>query len=195
MGTRSNFNEILFFVIVACSLTFSFAQELPKKIDGYKVHSEIIRISNDEDQAKARAKIIVCEPTVSDISLSGITLNIAGELQEAGLDGQIEHLKFRDFSVNGISVAVEPINVSFILKKEGTTSLPVPATVFLSTPNILNAAWKEATASSGKWDVAGRVFVFGRFKKFGFSFKRVVPVDVRLTMPNPLAQLQKDFAF
>jgi hypothetical protein len=36
------------------------------------------------------------------------------------------------------------------------------------------------------WPVTGRVYVFGRFKKFLFSFKRVVPVELSLTLPNPL---------
>ncbi len=66
--------------------------------------------------------------------------------------------------------------------------MPAPATVFLPTSNILNAAWKEITASKSDWNVTGRVFVFGKFKKFGFTFKRVIPVDVRLTIKNPLAE-------
>jgi len=42
--------------------------------------------------------------------------------------------------------------------------------------------WKET------WPVTGRVYVFGKFKKSLFSFKRCVPVELDLTMRNPLRE-------
>ena len=37
-----------------------------------------------------------------------------------------------------------------------------------------------------KWSVTGTVFVFGKFKKYGINFKRVVPIKIDLTIANPL---------
>ena len=48
--------------------------------------------------------------------------------------------------------------------------------------------WRE---SKETWPVTGRVYVFGHFKKFLFKFKRVVPVELNLSLPNPLKDKQK----
>ena len=164
-------------------------QELPNKIRGYKVHNEVVILQSDgKKDNDGRPYIVVGSPTISDVSLGGVTLAIVGELQTAGYDGRVEMMSFRDFRVNDVPVEVEEFNTPFTVSKKGKTVLPAPATVFLPTSNILNAAWKEITASKSYWNVTGRVFVFGKFKKFGFTFKRVIPVDVRLTIKNPLAE-------
>jgi len=36
------------------------------------------------------------------------------------------------------------------------------------------------------WPVTGVAYVFGRFKKSLFKFKRVVPVELELQIRNPL---------
>lgn len=170
------------------------AQELPGKIRGYKVHDEIINLANDGSKTVDKPYVVVGTPTVSDVSLGGVTLAILGELEEAGFDGRVEMMTFRDFHVNGVSVEVSEFNTPFTVKKRGKTTLPAPATVFLPTTNILNAALKEVTDSKTDWTVTGRVFVFGKFKKFGFSFKRVIPVDVNLTIKNPLLGFRREMA-
>lgn len=174
------------------SLAFSIsAQELPGKIRGYKVHDEKIKLTNSGPKQVDKPYVTVASPTVSDVSLGGVTLAIIGELEEAGFNGRVEMMTFHDFRVNGVSVEVSEFNTPFTVNKSGKTALPTPATVFLPTTNILNAAWKEATDSKENWTVTGRVFVFGKFKKFGFSFKRAIPVDVRLTIKNPLMEYRK----
>jgi hypothetical protein len=47
--------------------------------------------------------------------------------------------------------------------------------------------WNDAKAL---WPVTGRVYVFGQFKKFIFKFKRVVPVELSLSLPNPLLKMK-----
>lgn len=181
---------ILLFVAVLALTLSTHAQELPDKIRGYKVHGEIIKLANDGSRKVDKPYITVGAPTVSDVSFSGVTLAIIGELEEAGYDGRVELMTFRDFRVNGVAVEVSEFDKPFTVKKRGKTTLPAPATVFLPTTNILNAAWKEATDSKPEWTVTGRVFVFGRFKKLGFTFKRVIPVDVNLTIKNPLLEFR-----
>ena len=41
--------------------------------------------------------------------------------------------------------------------------------------------------SQAEWTVSGRVFVFGRFRRFGIYHKRVVPVDFQIKIKNPLS--------
>jgi hypothetical protein len=36
------------------------------------------------------------------------------------------------------------------------------------------------------WPIKGQAYVFGRFKKFLFKFKRVIPVELNLSFRNPL---------
>lgn len=67
-------------------------------------------------------------------------------------------MTFHDFLVNGVAVEVSEFNTPFTVKKSGKTSLPTPATVFLPTTNILNAAWKAITNSKVNWNVTGRAW-------------------------------------
>lgn len=181
---------ILLAVTVSMALSVA-SQQLPDKIRGYKVHDEKINLTNDGPKQIDKPYVTVGTPTVSDVSLGGVTLAIIGELEEAGFNGRVEMMTFHDFRVNGVSVEVSEFNTPFTVNKSGKTALPTPATVFLPTTNILNAAWKEVTGSKENWIVTGRVFVFGKFKKFGFNFKRVVPVDVNLTIKNPLLEFRQ----
>ncbi len=183
----------LLLIATLLGLTFAAAaQDLPGKIRGYKVHGEVIKVTNIGKPDPEKPYVTVGTPTVSDVSLSGVTLAIIGELAEAGHDGRVEMMMFRDFRVNGVEVDVAEYSTPFDVKKTGKTSLPGPATVFLPTTRILNAAWKEITESKQDWTVTGRVLVFGRFKKFGFTFKRVIPVDVNLTIKNPLLEFRRE---
>ena len=42
------------------------------------------------------------------------------------------------------------------------------------------------TDTRTEWIVTGRVFVFGKFRRYGLYHKRVVPIDLNLTIKNPL---------
>jgi hypothetical protein len=55
-------------------------------------------------------------------------------------------------------------------------------------PSALLAALGEWTESKDAWPVTGRIYAFGKFKKGLFSFKRCVPVEMDLTMRNPLRE-------
>jgi hypothetical protein len=48
----------------------------------------------------------------------------------------------------------------------------------------------EWNDSKPVWPVTGRVYVFGQYKKFLFKFKRVVPVELSLTLKNPLLKIK-----
>ena len=159
--------------------------DLPKKIRGYKVHSESLKLTN-EPAVAGKPYVVVGKLSVSDISITGITLAVTAELRSAGYEGRVDMLSFRDFTVNGFPVEVRDVESPFNVEKTGTTALPGPATIFVPTSKALRAAWSEVTNSKEEWAVNGRILVFGKFKKFGFNFKRVVPVEVQLRIVNPL---------
>lgn len=179
-------------VLIALLSISGFAQDLPDKIDGYPIHKAAITLKGGGSAPSERPYLVVGTPTVSDVSLGGITLAILGNLEAAGYDGLVHRMSFREFRVNGIEVKVEDFNTPFKVNKRGPTILPAPATVFLPTSNVLNAAWKEITDSKEDWLVTGTVIVFGKFKKFGFSFKRAIPVKIDLTIKNPLLEFRKN---
>jgi hypothetical protein len=48
------------------------------------------------------------------------------------------------------------------------------------------AALGEWTDSKETWRITGLVYVFGKYKKFLFPFKRAIPVELDLMIHNPL---------
>lgn len=181
----------VFVAIILAAATFVNSQDLPRSIRGYKIHGEIIKLKSKAPGPAEGPYVVVGRPRVSDISLGGVTLTITGELGDAGHEGRVEMLTFRDFRINGMSVDVAEYNTPFDLKKRGRVALPAGADVFLPATMILNAGWNELTGSKKEWPVTGRVFVFGKFRKFGFSFKRVILIDIDLTIENPLVEYRE----
>lgn len=173
--------------LVFCSA--GFAQELPKSIRGYKVHRADVAVhtSPQTSPTGSNAIVTVGEPTLTDISITGISIEFPARISGVPESGRVDFLTFHDFRLNGLKVDVEEYRTSFSFKKYQEIVLPKPATLFIGSGQVLNAAWKEFSGSDEDWLVTGRVFVFGRFKKFGFEFKRVIPIDISLKIRNPLA--------
>ena len=178
-----------------CGLFFTFnlkAQNLPDEIRGYKVHEAKISVTNKtdliekKDNSEAFARLT--EPELTDTSLSGLTFEISAEIDPLGYKGKVDFLTFHDFKVNGLDVEIGDYMSSFEFKKNSAIALPTPIKVFLGRNQILKGALGEVRDSKEFWTVTGTVFVFGRFKKWGFNAKRVVPVEVNVQIKNPLRQ-------
>lgn len=163
-------------------------QHLPEKIRGYKVYQAEISVTNINSEIKAESEIFVKvgEPELTGVSLTGITLEISAEILSAQQSGTIDFLAFRDFRVNDLAIEIEEYKESFSFKRNQPTHLPKPVKIFLGARQTLRGAFEEINRSKDEWQVTGRVFVFGRFKKFGFAFKRVVPVAIDIRVKNPL---------
>ena len=181
---------ISIFLVTAVTAAVS-AQELPAKIRGYKVEKANIRVaaSTAKNSSESDAVIKVYDPEVDSLGLSGIGLSIGGEITSAGQSGTVEMLSFRDFRINGIRVEVEEYTHPFNFRAGEKVLLPFPVKIFVSNTGIARAALKELLDSKKLWVVTGKVLVFGRFKKYGFSFKRVVPVDLSIEVENPARSL------
>lgn len=186
---RFLFRIFTLFILLAASAAL-FGQDLPDKIQGYKVHPTIVSVENSElsisRKTNNEASISIGDPELVDVSLSGVTLSVSAAITALSQSGKVDFLTFHDFRVNGIPVEIEKYDESFSFKKNEPVNLPKPATLFLPSGGILNAVWKEVKGSKEVWTVTGRIFAFGKFRKMGFSFKRVVPIDLKLTVKNPL---------
>ena len=79
---KSNFFIIAFIVIFS---SFVFPQNYPKKIRGYKVYQTNISIRTGRENTSVKkgseAVVKLGEPELSDISLTGITLEISAAIE------------------------------------------------------------------------------------------------------------------
>ncbi len=184
---------LLFFLLFG-SFVHSAAQDrLPSKIRGYKVHSEILEIASDrssladpsEPDVAAPANVFISDPEILDLSLTGVGLSFPVEVLSRDQSGKVDFLSFHEVRVNGIAVELPDYTHKFKFEKGETVKLPEPAEVLIPTSGLVRAAWQEIRETKDTWTVTGRVFVFGKFRKFGFHHKRVVPVDFEIVIDNP----------
>jgi hypothetical protein len=179
-------------LIVLVLASISSSQDLPSSIRGYKVHRiklEVRTASGERRPDDKRASVKVGEPRVVNAGLNGITFEATAEITGLDQNGQVDFLTFKDVVVNGIPLTISDYEHPFGLTKSAAITLPMPVRGTVSSVNIAKAAFQEATASRDKWRVTGTVFVFGRFRKMGFTFRRVIPVAITLSIPNPLKTL------
>ncbi|HYY58636.1 MAG TPA: hypothetical protein VE842_14985 [Pyrinomonadaceae bacterium] len=181
------------------------ARTFPKEIRGYKVERARVEIKKSKDE-KGRARstdaatttttadpdalIQFGEPRIAQMTPLGITMEVPVTVAAVKQGGRVDFLTFEDMVVNGTPVTIEDYMLPFDLPNKRAVLLPAPVRVFISAPRALLGALGEWNDSKQEWPVTGRVYVFGRFKKFLFSFKRVVPVELSATLPNPLKNRQ-----
>ena len=186
-------------VLLISSLAFaqhgsSHARDYPKEIRGYKVERAEVELKRpraaDEDRANGTAQepslITLGEPRVTSISPLGVYLEVPVTVAAVKQGGRVDFLTFEDMVVNGTPVTINEYQHSFELPNDRAVTLPNPVTLYISTPRALFGALGEWSRPKEVWPVTGRVYVFGRFKKFFFTFKRVVPVELALSFRNPL---------
>lgn len=170
-------------------------QTYPKEIRGYKIERAKVEIKRQKDADDARkangaddadALIQVGEPRVVRVTPLGLTLEVPITVAPVKQGGRVDFLTFEEMSVNGTPVTVEEYQHPFDLPNKEALVLPQPVRLFISAPRLLLGAIDEWGNSKEMWPVTGRVYVFGRFKKFLFKFKRAVPIELSLSLSNPL---------
>ena len=173
----------LLLLIFSCA---SLAQDYPDRIRGYKVHKAEIAVNDPDSKSKFSVEAEFEEPRVESVGLGGLDVVFESSFVVRGKSGKVDFITFEDFTVNGISVSVEDYEKSFKFKKNKSVKLEDPVRLRISPLQTLKAAYRELRRSKDKWRVRGKVFVFGKFRKFGFKFKRVVPVEVDFEIDNPV---------
>ncbi len=176
-----------FAVIVLVTLAV-VGQQLPSKIRGYKVYNAKVSVAENDRKAASGVDAVIKlgDPEVESVGLAGVGLTVAGDMTSIGQTGTVDFLSFRDFRINGIPVEIEEYDHPFAFKERETTALPYPIKVTISPKSVAKAAFREVIESKEKWAVTGKVLVFGRFRKYGFTFKRVVPVSINIEIANPV---------
>lgn len=181
---------LLLIIFASAAIT----QELPREIRGYKVHKAIVKVGSDgpkdkgssEDRLTADAAVSVSRPRVADIGLFGVVLEMTAKVYPPKQRGRIDLLAFHGFTANGIPMELDEYRQPFELRGRSNEPLALTLRARIRNTDILRAAYRELIDSKDEWRIRGRVFVFGRFKRFGLTFKRVIPVDLDLSFPNPL---------
>lgn len=178
------------------------SRSYPDNIRGYKVERTVVEIKKPENKNQANdgettssdadvdQLITFGQPSIARMTPLGVTFEVPIVVAPVKQNGKVDFLVFEDMDVNGHSVQIADYNHSFDLPNKQSLTLHDPLRIYIYTPSAMLAALGEWTDSKDTWPVTGRVYVFGKFKKkvlgISASFKRVVPVELNLTMKNPL---------
>ncbi len=185
----------------------------PKEIRGYKIERTAIEIKRPESkngktgksqtnqsasggngQTEAQnvsdsdvdALIQFGKPQLARVTPLGITFKVPIVVAPIAQKGRVDFLMFEDMTVNDTSVQIDEYHRAFDLPNKNPSTLRDPLSFYIYLPSAVLAAIGDWRDSKETWPVTGRVYVFGKFKKGLFSFKRCVPVELNLTMRNPL---------
>jgi hypothetical protein len=192
---------ILFWPAVLCPSTLAQKPSYPKKIHGYKVERAVVEVKKQQKKSKdttadqqagseseTDAFIRFGDAQLARLTPLGITLEIPIVVAPVQQKGRVDFLTFEDMVVNDIPVQIDEYHRSFDLPNKEELTLREPVKFYIYLPNAVLAAIDEWSNSKERWLVTGRVYVFGNFKKSIFSFKRCIPVELSITMRNPLRE-------
>jgi hypothetical protein len=203
---------VLMFV---CGATTALLQirTYPKEIRGYKVERTVVDVKKPEAKSGKTADdqsprennnsdgqtnadpdseshvdelIQLGKPQLARVTPLGITFEVPIVVSAVKQSGHVDFLVFEDMVVNGTSVDIDEYHHSFDLPNKQPLTLREPLRFYIYLPSALLAALGDWSDTKETWPVTGQVYVFGKFKKGIFSFKRVVPVELNLSMGNPL---------
>jgi hypothetical protein len=176
----------------------------PKEIRGYKVERAAVelkenKIQNAKSSGDSSTKqqtangqsgqlIQLGSPRVASVTPLGISLEIPAVVSPVKQKGRVDFLVFEKMKVNGTSVEIDEYHRAFDLPNKKPLTLKEPLRFYVYLPNAILAAIDELSSSVKKWPITGVIYVFGSFNKSIFRFKRVIPVEINLTTPNPLRE-------
>jgi hypothetical protein len=178
--------------LFACSLpTLAQQPDYPKEIRGYKV--ALREVDEKKAGTKATDEELDSEPLIrfGDPQNAGITpLGISFELpmvvKQVKRKGRVDFMVFEKMLVNNTSVEIDEYLHGFDLPNKTPLTLTEPLKFFVSLPSAVLGAIDEWNDSKKTWLITGRVYVFGKYKKSLFTFKRCIPIEINITIPNPV---------
>ena len=188
MNFRSVTVLALALLLLRPGLILSQQPAYPAELRGYKVETGAVNLQKPGKGARPDSNdwIRFGQLRVTKISRSGVNLELPIVVSPVKQKGQVDFLVFENVVVNGTPVRIDEYHRQFDLPNEKELILREPLKFFVSLPNALLAAIGEWSNSTDKWRVTGRIYVFGRYKKFLFNFKRTIPINVDLMITNPL---------
>jgi hypothetical protein len=195
----------LLLLFIASSTALAQTRSYPKEVRGYKIERSAIEIKKPDSKnrkpnnngqteeqnlsdADVDALIRFGQPQLARVTPLGITFKVPIVVAPVTQRGRVDFLMFEDMSVNDTSVQIDEYRRAFDLPNRKSATLRDPLSFYIYLPSAVLAAIGDWSNSKEMWPVTGRVYVFGKFKKSLFSFKRCVPVELNLTMRNPLKE-------
>jgi hypothetical protein len=202
--------------VIQATTALSQIRTYPQEIRGYKVERTVVEVKkpqaknaksgnagteatnnsagppNQDSQGEqnsdsdADALIRFGKPELARVTPLGITFAVPIVVSPVTQSGHVDFLVFEDMVFNGTSVEIDEYRRPFDLPNKEPLTLNQPVRVYIYLPSAMLAAIGEWSDSKETWPVTGRIYVFGKFKKAMFSFKRCIPVELKVTMPNPL---------
>jgi hypothetical protein len=197
---------LLFSGAIASPAQIKTTRNYPKEIRGYKVERTVVEVKkpetetrnsgnkgrepNSEPNAEADVDELIKlgKPQLARVTPLGITFEVPVIVSPVKQSGHVDFLVFEDMVVNGASVNIDEYQREFDLPNKQPLTLSEPLHFYIYLPSALIAALGDWSDSKETWPVTGRVYIFGRFKKSLLHFKRVVPVELNVTMRNPLKE-------
>lgn len=168
----------------------------PKEVRGYKIHRAEVEVKKTKESDKRRKKdeydedepllVRLGEAQLVSASPLGVTLDVPVVLAAVKQQGDIDRLVFESMIVNDIPVTIDDYVHPFALPNKEPLTLAPPLRIFVSTPQAVVRTVDEFLNSKDVWQVSGRIYVCGHFKKYLLKFKRAVPVELQTTINNPL---------
>ena len=194
---------MLIFVTFAITVPSQKSNETsqPKEVRGYKIHRAQVELKKPKESDKKKSGknaerdeydedepilIRLGEARLVSTSALGVTFEVPVVLAAVKQQGDVDRLVFEDMRVNDTAVALDDYVHPFALPNKEPLSLTHPLRIFVSTPQAVLRTIDEIFNSKEVWQVTGRIYVCGQFKKYLFKFKRAVPVDVQTSINNPL---------
>jgi hypothetical protein len=193
----STVSMLTLITLPAMSTVASQRRTYPDQIRGYKVERTVVEIKKTEKTGQTDggnpdsdvdSLITLGDPKVANVTPLGITFEVPIVVAPVKQSGRVDFLVFEDMIINGRPIEVDEYHHSFDLPNKAPATLKSPLRIYIYLPSALLAALGEWTDSKETWPVTGRVYVFGKFKKSILTFKRVVPVELSMTMRNPLKE-------
>ncbi len=203
----------LLLLFITSTTALAQTRSYPKELRGYKIERTAIEIRKPESGSGRTGKsqpsqnaskgggrteaqsasdsdvdalIQFGQPQLARVTPLGITFKVPIVVAPVTQKGRVDFLIFEDMTVNDTSVQIDEYHRGFDLPNKKASTLRDPLSFYIYLPSAVLAAIGDWNDSKATWPVTGRVYVFGKFRKGLFSFKRCVPVELNLTMRNPL---------
>ena len=173
----------------------------PKDVRGYKIHRAQVELkkTKESDKKKSDKKaekeeydedepllIRLGEAQLVSATPLGVTFDVPVVLAAVKQQGDIDRLVFEDMRVNDTPVTLDDYVHPFELPNKEPLSLAPPLRIFVNTPQAVLRTVDDLLDSKAVWQVTGRIYVCGHFKKYLLKFKRAVPVELQTSLNNPL---------
>jgi hypothetical protein len=197
---RATFSVLMVSVMALATPALLHAQTRDQptgEMRGYKISRAQIKVkrsAGDKSGADADksgepdldALVQLGAPRLMGVSLLGFSFEVPVTIGPIEQGGRVDFITFENMRINDTPVTIDEYKNSFEIPNAQSLQLPDAITVSISVPYAVLGAVDDWRNSKELWPVTGRVFVFGHYRKFIFTVKRVIPVDLNLNIENPL---------